>query len=69
MPIPKSKWMPEPRGWTAAQVCAYIGMSVSWWQGGGENLLKTKHGFPVPSPATGQVKLNETHRPTWIAHE
>lgn len=54
MPAPKPKWMPEPRGWTAEQVCAYIGMSTSWWQQGGEKSLKTKHGFPVPSPATGR---------------
>mgnify|MGYP000892048491 CR=1 FL=1 len=54
MPAPKPKWMPEPRGWTAAQVCAYIGMSVSWWQDRGEKLLKTKYGFPHPSPVTGR---------------
>lgn len=50
----KPKWLPERRGWDAEQVCARIGMSVSWWQQGGEKLLKTKYGFPNPSPATGK---------------
>lgn len=53
MPAPKPKYLPKPRGWTAEQVCAYIGMSVSWWQTGGLKLLK-KHGFPQPSPLTAR---------------
>ena len=48
---PKPEW--EERGWTAARVARYIGVSVTWFTTRKDKLFK-KYGFPMPSPVTGK---------------
>jgi hypothetical protein len=48
VPPPRSKFMPEPRGWTQEQVAARLGVSVGWLAQNRKTLARL--GMPQPDP-------------------